>query len=150
MHYTNAFMLESFRIVSFAHHSIPHYATSDIPIGGYVIPKETIIFPSLMSVMHDPVHFPEPHSFKPERFLDDNGKYKHDDHVIPFGVGKRYCPGQSLAEKEFFLFLVGVLQKFDITSPAMQKLPSYHVDDHTTSGLIRACPNYEMIFSLRI
>ena len=97
--------------------------------------------------MYDKNHFPDPHSFNPKRFLDTNGKYKHDDHVIPFGVGKRYCLGQTLAEKEFFLFLVGILQKFDINSPPMQKLPSYHLDDNPAPNLVRSCPNYEMIFS---
>ena len=97
MHYTNAFMLESLRIVSFAFFSVPHSATSDLTVGDYVIPKGTGIFPSLISVMYDSEHFPSPHSFKPERFLDENGRYKHDDHVIPFCVGNRYCPCQSLA-----------------------------------------------------
>ena len=87
MHYTNAFMLESFRIVSYVFFSVPHCASADIQIGDYIIPKGAGIFPSLISVMYDPQHFPDPHSFKPERFLDDNGKYKHDDHVIPFCVG---------------------------------------------------------------
>ena len=150
MHYTNAFMLESFRIVSYVFFSVPHCATADIQIGDYIIPKGTGIFPSLISVMYDPKHFPDPHSFKPERFLDDNGRYKHDDHVIPFCVGKRYCPGQTLAEKEFFLFLVGMLQQFDISSTPMQNLPSYHIDYKPTAGFLRSCPQYDVIFSLRI
>jgi cytochrome P450 len=149
MHYTNAVTLESFRIVSFAPFSVPHCATADIPVGNFIIPKGAGIFPGLLNAMYDPNHFPDPHSFKPERFLDGDGKYKPHDHVIPFSIGKRYCPGQSLAEREFFLFLVGILQKFDITSPPMQKLPSYHIDDIPVPGIVRPCPNYEMIFSLR-
>ena len=149
MHYTNAVMLESMRIVSFAHHAVPHYASEDIPIGEYIIPKGAQIFPSLISVMHDPNHFPSPHDFKPERFLDVGGKFKSDDHVIPFGIGKRYCLGQSLAEKEYFLFLVGILQKFDISPATMKKLPSYHIDDLEPQNIVRSCPQYKMIFSLR-
>ena len=75
--------------------------------------------------MYDPKHFPGPHYLKPERFLDDNGRHKHHDHVIPFRVGKRYCPGQTLAEKEF---LVGMLLQFHISSTPMQNLPSYRID----------------------
>ena len=141
--------MEAFRITSFVHHSVPHYATSDITLGGYVIPKGAVIFPSLISVMHDSDHFPDPHVFNPERFLDADGRYKEDNRVIPFCVGKRYCLGQSLALKEFFLFLVGTLQKFEITPTAMQSLPSYHVDDHTPPNLARTCPKYQMIFTLR-
>mgnify|MGYP002049824638 CR=1 FL=1 len=87
MHYTNAFMLESLRIVSFAFFSVPHSATTDIKLGDYVIPKGTGIFPSLISVMYDPKHFPGPHYLKPERFLDDNGKYKH---VLDFTTSNQF------------------------------------------------------------
>ena len=149
MHYINAFMLESHRVASLAHHAVPHFASEDIPIGDYIIPKGSGIFPSLISVMYDPNHFPNPHDFKPERFIGEDGKFKNDDHVIPFGVGKRYCLGQTLAEKEYFLFLVGILQKFDISSAAMQKLPSYHIDDSSPQNIVRSCPSYKMIFSLR-
>ena len=149
MPYTNAFSLESFRIVSFAPLSLPHCARAAIPVGNFIIPKGAGIFPSLVNVMYDENHFPDPHSFKPERFIDAGGNYKHNDHVIAFSMGKRYCPGQTLADKEFFLFLVGILQNFDITSPPMQKLPSYHINDTPVPGIVRPCPSYEMIFSLR-
>ena len=149
LHYTNAFMLESLRITCLAHHSVPHYASEDIPIGEYVIPKGSGIFPSLISVMYDPKFFPNPHDFRPERFIAEDGTFKNDEHVIPFGVGKRYCLGQTLAEKEYFLFLVGILQKFDISSAPMQKLPSYHIDEHNPPNIVRSCPTYKMIFSSR-
>lgn len=149
MHYTNAVMLESLRIVSFVPFAVPHYASSDIRVGEYVIPKGAGIFPSLINVMYDPNHFLDPHSFKPERFLDNDGKFKHDDRVIAFGVGKRYCLGQSLAEKEVFLFFIGILQRFDITPAPMQELPSYHISHHAPPGILRICPNYKMILSSR-
>lgn len=149
LHYTKAFLLESLRIVSFFHHSVPHYASSDIPVGDYIIPKGAGIFPSLISVMYDPNNFPEPHKFNPERFLDGEKKFKHDDHVIAFGLGKRYCLGQTLAEKQFFLFLVGILQKFDINPAPMRSIPSYHIDCEPPANILRTCPKYEIIFSLR-
>ena len=75
-------MQEGVRIVSYVFFSFPHCASADIQIGDYIIPKGTGIFPSLISVMYDPKHFPGPHYLKPERFLDDNGRHKHHDHVI--------------------------------------------------------------------
>ena len=49
------------------------------------------------------------------RFLDDEGKFKgRGENLHPFGVGRRYCLGQSLAEKEFFLFFTGMLHKFKL------------------------------------
>ena len=149
MPYTNAVILESFRMASLIPFAVPHYALSDITIGEYVIPKGAGIFPSLINVMYDPDHFPEPHQFKPERFLDNNGNYKHDDHVVPFGVGKRYCLGQSLAEKQLFLFFVGILQKFNIAPVPTKELPSYHISHNAAQNLGRTCPKYEMILSSR-
>ena len=142
-------MLKSHRMTSLAHHSLPHYASEDIQIGDYVIPKGSNIFPSLISVMYDPTFFPNPYDFKPERFIGEDGRFKQDEHVIPFGIGKRYCLGQTLAEKEYFLFLVGILQKFDISPAPMKKLPSYHIDETSPPNILRYCPNYKMIFSLR-
>ena len=150
MNYAKAFMLESLRIVSFAPFSVPHRASANITVGEYVIPKGAGIFPSLINVMYDPEHFPDPHSFKPDRFLDKHGAFKNDDHVIPFGVGKRLCLGQSLAEKEFFLFLIGLFQKFDINPVPLRELPSHHIDHQAPSNILRSCPKYEMLLSARI
>ena len=149
MNYTKAFLLESLRMSSIVPFALPHFALSDVTVGPYVIPKGTTVFPSLVSVMLDPSHFSDPHKFNPGRFLDANGNFQHDDHVIPFSVGKRYCLGQSLAEKEFFLFFVGLLQKFDIDCPPEQILPSYHIDDTMATGTIRSAPKFDLVMTLR-
>ena len=149
MNYMNAVLEESFRVVSFLFIAVPHCATKDIEIGEYTIPKGATIMSSLSHVMYDPEHFPNPRIFNPDRFIDDNGIFKHDERVIPFGIGKRLCLGQSLAEKEFFLFMVGFLQKYDISPSPMKKLPSYYIDDNTPKNILRMCPDYEMILTLR-
>ena len=61
-----------------------------------------------MTVLLDPKYFPNPHEFNPKRFLNEEGNFVPNEHLIPFGVGKRYCLGQSLAEKEYFWFLTGL------------------------------------------
>ena len=149
MNYTNAVLLESMRMSSIVILALPHFALSDVSIGPYIIPKGTTVLPSLMNVLLDPAYFPNPHQFNPGRFLDTNEKFKHDEHVIAFSVGKRYCLGQSLAEKEFFLFFTGLMQRFDINSPPEQLLPSYHIDDSTSVGTIRAAPKFEVIMTAR-
>ena len=149
MNYTNAVLLESMRMSSIAILSLPHFTLNDVSIGSYIIPKGTTVLPSLMNVLLDPTHFPDPHHFNPQRFLDINGNFKHDEHVIAFSIGKRYCLGQSLAEKEFFLFFAGLMQRFDITSPPEQVLPSYHINDSVSVGTIRSAPYFEVILSPR-
>ena len=149
MHYTNAVLQESFRIVSFAYTGVPHHALADVEVGEYVIPKGATVMPSLMHVMLDPEYFPNPNTFNPDRFIDENGIFKHDERVIPFGIGKRYCLGQALAEKEFFLFFTGILQKFDINPAPLTNLPSFDISEHTPLNLLRLCPKYELIMTCR-
>ena len=129
--------------------ALPHFTLDNVSVGPYVIPKGTTVLPSLMNVLTDPEHFRDPHKFNPTRFLDEKNEFQHDEHVIAFSVGKRYCLGQSLAEKEFFLFFTGLMQRFDICHSPDEKLPSYHIDDSKTSGTIRSAPEYKVILTTR-
>ena len=149
MNYTKAFLQESFRMSSISMFAMPHFTTSSVAVGPYVIPKGTTILPGLICVHTDPDLFPEPHKFKPDRFLDQDGIFQNDEHVIPFSIGKRYCLGQSLAEKAYFLFFTGIMQKFDISSHSNQTLHSYHIQDHEGSGAIRAAPKFDAVLTPR-
>ncbi len=95
------------------------------------------------------MYFKNPEIFNPSRFIDENGKFVHDEHVIPFGLGKRYCLGQSLAEKEFFIFFTGLLQQFEVSSAPGTTLPSY-IDIFPEEALVRSPPNYQVILKKRI
>ena len=150
MHFTNAVLHESLRLSCVVYNSLLHRTTSEIPIGGYTIPKGAIVIPSLMNVMLNPKHFSNPPEFNPERFLDSNNEFHPDEHVIPFALGKRYCLGQSLAEKSLFLFLTGLLTKFDINPMPNQTLPSYHMIDTPVATIVRAPPKFDLIFTNRI
>lgn len=150
MHYTKAFLLESLRMSSIVILALPHFALENVSVGPYIIPKGTTVLPSIMNVLMDPEYFSDPHKFDPSRFLDQNNEFQHDEHVIAFSVGKRYCLGQSLAEKEFFLFFTGLMQRFDMNQSPGEILPSYHIEDSQSSGTIRSAPAYNVILSHRI
>ena len=63
----------------------------------YFVPQ---VFANLYHVMNDPAHWEEPRSFRPDRFIDQlTGEFIHNERVIPFGVGRRACPGKLLAEQ---------------------------------------------------
>ena len=149
MHYTNAVLHESLRISCVVYNAIPHYTNAEVNVGNYIIPQGTIVIPSLMNVLLDSDHFSNPHEFNPNRFLNENGEFKPDDHVIAFSLGKRYCLGQSLAEKEYFLFFAGLMHKFDINAVPGQSLPSYHIMDSSSGGIIRSPPTFNLILSTR-
>ena len=70
----------------------------------------------------------DPEKFLPERFLDEQGNFVSSNHVIPFSVGPRHCLGEQLARMEVFIFLVGMLQKFEfLPDPNENELPT--IDD---------------------
>ena len=50
--------------------------------------------------------------FRPQRFLDEAGNVKRDEHFIPFSVGKRQCLGETLAKTELFLFFTALVQQY--------------------------------------
>ena len=147
--YTNAFMHEAMRCTAFVPMSVFHFTYSEIKYKGYTIPPDTMLVSSLYHVLHDPDYFPEPEKFRPERFLDSQGKFKPDERVVPFGIGKRYCLGKSLAEKEYFLFFVGLMQGFEVSKVPGTTLPSYAVKDVPVIGLTRNVPEYEIILTSR-
>ena len=149
LHYTNAVLHESMRLSCVVYNAVNHCASEDIIAGDYVIPKGSVVIPSLMNVMLDPEHFSDPMSFNPSRFLLSDGTFKSDEHVIPFNTGKRYCLGKSLAEKEFFLFFTGIMSKFDINKVPNKSLPSYHMKDYYSATIVRSPPSFEILLSHR-
>ena len=86
--YTEATIMEIQRLGSIAPQAVPHRAYSDINVRGYRIPRDTIIFSMLYHIMRDPDHWKDSESFKPERFIDDQGKVIKEERFVPFGIGK--------------------------------------------------------------
>jgi len=98
MPYSEAFIDEVQRhaVVGFA--GIPRMTTEDVEIGPYFIPSRTRIIPFYHDILRDPAFWGEDTaSFKPERFLGENGEKITFDRNIPFGTGKRSCLGKLFA-----------------------------------------------------
>ena len=78
----------------------------------------------MWALHNDPNVWEEPDQFRPERFLDTDEKFVLSNQVIPFSLGSRRCMGEQLAKMEVFIFLVSMVQKFEILpDPEAEKLP---------------------------
>lgn len=76
-------------------------------------PNNQVVF-NIDSVHYDPEVFESPYEFRPERFLDENGRLVNTEKVWSFSIGKRACPGESLAVLEVFLYFALTMQNFTI------------------------------------
>ncbi|XP_071980581.1 cytochrome P450 2G1-like [Engystomops pustulosus] len=115
--YTDAVIHEMQRFTDMFPMAAPRRTTKEVTLNGYTLPKDINIYPMLTTVLKDPNCFKYPTEFNPENFLNEKGEFKRNDAFMPLAAGKRICLGESLVRMELFLFLVTILQNFDLKSP---------------------------------
>ena len=99
----------------------------DTTIAGFPVPKGTFVVLNLSKVHQDEREWSEPEKFKPERFLDHGGKFVGWNKLhgfLPFGIGRRECPGQSLARIMLFSFASILLHRYKIELPEGAEIPT--------------------------
>ncbi|PIA38198.1 hypothetical protein AQUCO_02800100v1, partial [Aquilegia coerulea] len=96
-------------------------ASEDCKVGEYDIPKNTRLLVNVWAIGRDAKHWENPLEFCPNRFLTEEGSVKsqldvrgHYYHLLPFGSGKRGCPGISLALRIVQTTLAIIIQCFDL------------------------------------
>lgn len=77
-------------------------ATTDANINGYLIPKGWKVLVWLNAMHMDPEHHSNPEEFNPSRWNDHNPT---TGTFLPFGIGRRLCPGRDLSKYEMLIFL---------------------------------------------
>ncbi|KAG8391715.1 hypothetical protein BUALT_Bualt01G0216000 [Buddleja alternifolia] len=92
---------------------IPHKAETDVEINSYIIPKNAQILVNVWANDGDSNTWSNGDSFMPERFLNNQIGFRGKDfELIPFGAGRRICPGLPLAYRMLHLMLATLISNF--------------------------------------
>ncbi|KAK7400637.1 hypothetical protein VNO78_11866 [Psophocarpus tetragonolobus] len=119
--YIRAIVKETFRM----HPPLPvvkRKCVEECEINGYVIPEGALILFNVWAVGRDPKYWDRPLEFRPERFLENGGEGEagpidlRGQHfqLLPFGSGRRMCPGVNLATSGMATLLATLIQCFDL------------------------------------
>lgn len=119
--YLTATVNEILRLRPVLPNAEPRLTKQRVKIGSYEYPPGVSLLASAWLVHHDPDIYPDPSSFRPERFLGVSpGTYTW----IPFGGGRRRCLGASFALQEMKIVLRTALKHMDIEPAAPQAEPT--------------------------
>ncbi|KAF9263362.1 cytochrome P450 [Marasmius fiardii PR-910] len=142
---------------------IPHSSDEEDYYDDYLIPKNSVVVGNVWAIHMDPVTYPNPFAFNPERFLEDKNQQagvnkwnsgpdsKDRDHFV-FGWGRRFCVGQQLAENSLFLVLARIIWAFDLQVPRDPKtgnplVPDINDEEATfTTGFVSVPKIYPVAF----
>lgn len=118
LHYLDKVIKETLRLHPVAPLLLPHFATEDCTISGFLIPEKSRIIVNVWAIGRDPKVWNDPERFNPERFegssVDVRGR---DFQLIPFGSGRRGCPGLQLGLTTVRYVLAQLLHCFDWELP---------------------------------
>ncbi|CAI0424635.1 unnamed protein product [Linum tenue] len=108
--YLQCIIKETFRLYPVGPLLIPHQSSEDCTVGGYFVSKETMLFVNTWAIHRDPTVWEDPTRFWPERHSEAEGNpYR----LLPFGAGRRSCPGIALANRAVSVALGTLIQCFE-------------------------------------
>ncbi|KAF8016163.1 hypothetical protein BT93_H1624 [Corymbia citriodora subsp. variegata] len=122
LNYLNCIIKETFRM-----HPpppfIPRAPRQGCKINGYDIPMNARVLIHAYAIGRDPRYWTNPEKFEPERFMESSVDYKGMHYqLLPFGSGRRICPGMAFATASVELILASLLYHFDWNLPSGQAL----------------------------
>jgi cytochrome P450 len=122
MPYLRALVKETLRLHPPAPLLVPHLSMADCVIDGYYVPAGTRVIVNTWALGRDPASWEKPEEFMPERFLDDGSAAGLDfkgNHFqfLPFGAGRRICPGLNFGMATVEIMLANLVYCFDWQLP---------------------------------
>ncbi|KAJ0795311.1 putative isoflavone 2'-hydroxylase [Helianthus annuus] len=110
--YLRGILNETLRLYPTVPLLVPHESSRDCIIEGYNVPRGTMLLVNQWAIHHDPKLWTDPERFNPERF-EELGGTRDGFKLMPFGSGRRGCPGEGLAVRMIGLTLGLLIQCFD-------------------------------------
>ncbi|KAL4596957.1 hypothetical protein ACB092_12G201200 [Castanea dentata] len=115
--YLQAVLKETMRLHPVAPLLLP-LSRIEVEVCGYTIPKHTQVIVNAWAIARVPMYWDKPTQFKPERFIDSKVDFRGTNlSFMPFGYGRRICPGLDLAVRMLSLFLASLIHHFNWKLP---------------------------------
>nr|GLL48310.1 cytochrome P450 CYP82D47-like [Ipomoea trifida] len=117
--YLRAIVKETFRLYPGGPLGVSRIFTKECTLSDFHVPKDTWLFFNVWKLQRDPQVWSSPLEFKPERFINCNKEIDvlgRDFELIPFGVGRRICPGITSALQILHLVLANLLHSFELSN----------------------------------
>ncbi|KAG6688793.1 hypothetical protein I3842_11G142800 [Carya illinoinensis] len=140
--YLQSVLKETMRLHPTAPLLLTHRALIDVQVCGYTIPKHTPVLVNAWATARDPMYWDKPREFRPERFIaGDSAEVDFRGtnlSFIPFGSGRRICPGLALGVRMLSLLLASLIHLFDWKLP--DGMASEEIDMGAKFGIARKNP----------
>ncbi|XP_039133154.1 cytochrome P450 71A1-like [Dioscorea cayenensis subsp. rotundata] len=130
MPYLKAVAKEVLRLHPPAPLLLPRETIEDIELEGYKIPAKTRVLINAWAIGRDPKSWDAPEEFIPERFINSDLDFRGQDfEFIPFGVGRRICPGMQFAVATIEFALANLVHHFDWEMPKGLSAEDLNMDE---------------------
>ncbi|XP_059075261.1 cytochrome P450 CYP736A12-like [Cryptomeria japonica] len=116
LEYVQCVVKETLRLYPVVPLMLPHESTEDCTVDGFFIPEKSRLIVNAWAIGRDPSLWEDPLEFKPERFMGKNVDVVRDKDsfdMVPFGAGRRGCPGASMAVVTMNLVLAQLVHWFE-------------------------------------
>ena len=118
LEYLNMVVKETLRLHPVAPLLIPHESMEDCTVDGFHIPQKSRVIVNVWAIGRDPNAWTDADKFLPERFMESDIDFRGQHfQFIPFGSGRRGCPGMQLGLTVVRLVLAQLVHCFDWELP---------------------------------
>lgn len=119
--YTEMVIKESMRVEPTVA-TLPRFVLDEVELGGYHIPRRSMIFLPIYVLHHDPRWWDQPDRFDPERFSPENEPNIPKYAYLPFGGGPRVCIGNHFSMMETQILLASFVSRYTFSTVPGQKI----------------------------